>query len=62
MDLEKNMIKIDLNLLDEQQEAIEQSNIEEKAKQGLLEMIDTIKDIAEDFKQFDDVQFVMVIE
>ena len=60
--MEKNVIKIDLNLLEEQYEAINISDINGEAKEGLLEMINTIKEIAEDFKQFDDVKFVMVIQ
>lgn len=58
----KNEIVIDLDELSKQQDAIINSNIDESNKEGLLNLISTILDLAEDYSQKEKVAMVMVIE
>lgn len=58
----KNEIVIDLNELCKQQNAIMNSNIDEINKEGLLNLISTIQDLAEDYSQEKEVTFVIVVK
>ena len=58
----KNEIVIDLNELSNQQNAIMNSNIDESNKEGLLNLISTIQDLAEDYSQEKEVTMVMTIK
>lgn len=55
-----NKITIDLELLQKQKDAIFESDIEQDVKDGLIEMMDTILDIAEDYNQEGTVVFGLI--
>jgi soluble cytochrome b562 len=57
-----NTILLDLNLLSEQQDKVNNSDIDKDTKEGLNEMFSTILDMAEDYKQEGEIRFVMEIK